>query len=132
MGSSCDVIGRTIKTEPANASLRAAVTNQILTLEQLFLRANENINGVTMYYVNKEDIISHKRKYDLEFHYNGVQTVPGKCSYRCFIPDGGSVLMKRVSSNTINDIHKFNDPKFLQNPTIYQPGKYIACYYDKI
>ena len=65
MGSSCDVIGRTIKTEPANASLRAAVTNQILTLEQLFLRANENINGVTMYYVNKEDIISHKRKYDL-------------------------------------------------------------------
>ena len=65
MGSSCDRIGRTIKTEPANASLRAAVTNQILTLEQLFLRANENINGVTMYYVNKEDIISHKRKYDL-------------------------------------------------------------------
>ena len=65
MGSSCDVIGRTIQTEPANASLRAAVTNQILTLEQLFLRANENINGVAMYYVNKEDIISHKRKYDL-------------------------------------------------------------------
>ena len=40
--------------------------------------------------------------------------------------------MNRISSDTINDVHKFNDPKLLQNPTIYQPGKYIACYYDKI
>ena len=40
--------------------------------------------------------------------------------------------MKRISSDTINDIHKFNDPKLLQNPTMYQPGKYIACYYDKM
>ena len=40
--------------------------------------------------------------------------------------------MKRISSYTTNDVHKFNDPKPLSNPTIYQPGKYIACYYDKI
>ena len=61
-----------------------------------------------------------------------MQTVPGTCSYHCFIPDGDSLIMKRISSDTINDVHKFNDPKLLQNPTIYQPGKYIACYYDKI
>ena len=40
--------------------------------------------------------------------------------------------MKRISSYTTNDVHKFNDPKLLRNPTTYQPGKYIACYYDKI
>ena len=45
-----DGIGRTIKREAANASLRTAVTNQILKLELLFLWAKENINGVTMYY----------------------------------------------------------------------------------
>ena len=33
----CDGIGETIKREAANASLRAAVTNQILTPEQIFL-----------------------------------------------------------------------------------------------
>ena len=128
----CNGADGTIKREAANASLRAAVTNQILTSEQLFLWAKENINGVTMYYVTEEDIISHERKYDLKVRYNGVQTVPGICSYHCFIPDGDSLIMKRISSDTINDVHKFNDPKLLRNPTIYQPGKYIACYYDKI
>ena len=58
--------------------------------------------------------------------------IHGTCSYHCFIPDGDSLIMKRISSDTINDVHKFNDPKLLRNPTIYQPGKYIACYYDKI
>ena len=63
--SPCDGTGGTLKREAANASLRAAVTYQILTPEQLFLWAKENINGVTMYYVTEEDIISHERKYDL-------------------------------------------------------------------
>ena len=61
-----------------------------------------------------------------------MQTVPGASSYHCFIPDGDSLVMKRISSDTINDAHKFNDPKLLLNPTTYQPEKYIACYYDKI
>ena len=130
--SSCDGIGGTIKREAANASLRAAVTNQILTPEQLFLWAKENINGVTMQYVTEEDIISHEGKYDLKVCYNGVQTVPGTRSYHCFIPDGDSLIMERISSDTISDAHKCNDPKLLRNPAIYQPGKYIACYYDKM
>ena len=85
-----------------------------------------------LYYVADEDTISHERKYDLKVHSNGVQTVPGTCSYHSFIPDGDSLTMNRISSDTINDVHKFNDPKLLRNPTIYQPGKYNACYYDKI
>ena len=126
------MIGGTIKGEAANASLRAAVTDQILTPEQLFLWAKENINSVTMYYVTEGDIISHEGKYDLKVCYNGEQTVPGTCSHHYFIPDGDSLIVTRISSDTINNVHKFNDPKLLQNPTIYQPGKYIACYYDKI
>ena len=51
-----------LKGEAANASLRAAVTDQILTPEQLFLSAKQNINGVTMYYITKEDIISVTRE----------------------------------------------------------------------
>ena len=75
--SSCDGIGGTIKREAANARLKAAVTNQILTSEKLFLCAKENINGVTMYYVTEEDMISHERKYDSKVCYNGKQTVLG-------------------------------------------------------
>ena len=47
--SPCNWIGGTIKRVLANASLRAAITNQILTPEQLFFSAKENINGVAMY-----------------------------------------------------------------------------------
>ena len=94
--SLCDGIGGTIKREATNASLRAAVTTQILTSEQPFLWAKGNVNGVTMYYVTEEDIMSHKRKYDLKVCYNGVQTVPGTHSYHCCIPDRDSVIMKRT------------------------------------
>ena len=40
--------------------------------------------------------------------------------------------MKRISSDTINDVDTITDPKLLRNPTTYQTGKCIACYYDKI
>ena len=66
-----------------------------------------------MYYVTEEDN-SHERKYDLKVYYNGVQTVPGTRSYHCFIPDGDSLIMKRISSDTINDVHKFNAPNFYE------------------
>ena len=109
--SPCDGICVTVKREATNATARAAVTNQILTPEQLFLWTKENKNGATMYYVTKGDIISHKRKYDLNVRYNGVQTVPGTRSYHCFIPDGYSPIMKIISNDTINYVNKFNDPK---------------------
>ena len=102
------------------------------TPEQLFLWAKENLNGAIMYYVTEEDIISHERKYDLKVRYNEVQTAPGTHSYHCFIPDGDSLIMKRISNDTTNDVHKFNDPKLPKNPTTYQPGKYNACCYLKI
>ena len=47
--SPCSGIGETIKREAVNASLRAAVTNQSFTPEQLFLWTEGNINGVAMY-----------------------------------------------------------------------------------
>ena len=81
--------------------------------------------------VTKEDIISHQRKYDLKVCYNGVQTVPDKHSYHCFITDGDSCIMKNISNDKVNDVHKFNDPKLPKHPITYQTGKYIACYYDK-
>ena len=77
--------------------------------------------------VTKEDIIniSHERKYDLKARYNGVQTVPSKHSYHCFITDGDSLVMTNISNDTGNDVHKVNDPKLLKDPTTNQTGKCI-------
>ena len=40
--------------------------------------------------------------------------------------------MKRVSNDTIYDAHQFNDSSIKKKSISYQPGKYIACYYDEI
>ena len=40
-------------------------------------------------------------------------------------------MMKSISNDKIN-VHKFNDPKLPQDPTTYQTGKYIECYFDKV
>ena len=125
------MIGGTIKREAANASLRAAVTDQILTPEQLFVWAKENINGVTVYYFTEEDIINHEGKYDLKVCCNGVQAVPGTRSYHCFIPDGDSLTMKRILSDTINDVHKFNDPTLLRNYIVKEGNSYAGQFGGK-
>ena len=52
--------------------------------------------------------------------------------YQVEISDGDSLIMKRISNDLINGVHKSNDPKLLRNFNIYQLRKYIASYYDKI
>ena len=89
-----------------------------MTPEKLFVRAKENINRVAMYYVTEEDII-HKRTYNLSL-------VTVECKLY-LVHTAITVLFQMeillVTSDTINDVHKFNDSKLLRNPTTYQPGK---------
>ena len=102
-------------------------SHKLLTPEKLFVRAKENINRVAMYYVTEEDII-HKRTYNLSL-------VTVECKLY-LVHTAITVLFQMeillVTSDTINDVHKFNDSKLLRNPTTYQPGKWLACYYNKI
>ena len=62
----CDGIGGTIKREAANASLRATIDNQIITPEDLYCWGQNNIKGVTLFYVPSTEIIEHERKFALE------------------------------------------------------------------
>ena len=67
-------------------------------------------NGVT-----EDGIISHEKRYELKIRYNEVQTIPGTRNYHCFILDGDSLIIKRISNNTMNDFCKSRDPKLLRN-----------------
>ena len=64
--SPCDGIGETIKREAANASLRATIDNQIITPEDLYCWAQNNIKGVTLFYVPSIEIIEHERRSSLQ------------------------------------------------------------------
>ena len=50
--NACDGVGGTIKRLAARASLQRPVTNQILTSKQLFDFANDEIDGITVYFVD--------------------------------------------------------------------------------
>ena len=62
----------------------------------------------------------------------GMRTVPGTRSYHCFVPDGEKLFLRRISSDTVYDTHVLNDVNLiLKSPSNFQPGKYIACFYDE-
>ena len=124
----CDGIGGTIKREAAKASLRAAITNQILPPQDLFSWAQKNIKGVNIFYLSSDDINNHETTFNLQKRYEGMRTVPGTRSYHCFVPDGEKLFLQRISSDTdvLNDANLI-----LKNPSNFQPSKYIACFYDE-
>ncbi|KAG1653475.1 hypothetical protein GQR58_025548 [Nymphon striatum] len=130
--SPCDGIGRTIKREAANASLRATVNNQILTPKDLYNWAITNIKGVKSIYINSEEIIAHVNLFQLETGYSMAKTVPGTRSHHCFIPqeDNLTIHMKRIWIDQHFTKYRFNKVVDVTNFEVYQPGKYVACVYD--
>ncbi|XP_065679132.1 uncharacterized protein LOC136093883 [Hydra vulgaris] len=116
--SPCDGIGGTIKREAAKASLRAAITNQILTPQDLFTWAQKNIKGVNIFYPLSDDINNHETTFNLQKQYEGMRTVSGTRSYQCFVPDGEKLFLRRISSDTVYDTHVLNDVNLiLKNPS---------------
>ena len=124
--SPCDGIGGIIKREAANASLRAATSNQILSPYDLYSWAENNIKGVKMLFISSNDIESHTNNFDLVERYNTFKTIPGTRSYHCFIPYGNMLKLKKVSEDKSFDLHKFDmaDEKESQ----YMVGKYVAFF----
>ena len=121
--------GGTIKREAANASLRATIDNQIITPEDLYCWAQNNIKGVTLFYVSPTEIIKHERKFALESGYSSVSTVDDTRSYHCFIPQSnGCLIMKRISTDCHNDKHEFFNLDLQNNYSQYKTNS--ACFYD--
>ena len=101
-------IGETIKREAVNASLRATIDNQIITPGDLYCWAQNNIKGVTLFYVPSIEIIEHERKFALESQYSSASAVDGTRSYHCFIPQSnGCLIMKCISVDCYHDKHEF-------------------------
>lgn len=128
--SPCDGIGGTIKREASRASLRATVTNQILTPEDLYKWSKLNIKGIEVIYISSDNIQEHELKFELNDRYKYANTVPGTRSFHCFTPlENQSLKLKRISLDNKFDIFTFNNIEHSNNEK-YQPGQYIAFYYD--
>ncbi|CAN8008965.1 unnamed protein product [Ixodes pacificus] len=88
--SACDGVGGTVKRLAARASLRSTFENQIMTPQQLFTWAKNNIGGITILWVLKE-MVEEKRA-RLTPRFSSAVPVKGTRSYHHFKPASPSTL----------------------------------------
>ena len=138
--SPCDGIGGTVKRLVARASLQATLDNHILTATDLYKWASAHIAGVKFSYVSAGDVTMNATKFSLYSRFESAKTFPGTRSHHCFIPVSEVELrMKRISADddstsiTFSDqtVSLSNNQSHPPQPDQLQPGKYIACIYDR-
>ena len=86
----------------------------------------DNVSGISFFYLSSEDINNHVNQFQLDERYELTKTVPGIRSYHSFIPDGLSKLILRrkcKDSFSTKPLQKFRlmTSKF---------RNYYACVYD--
>jgi hypothetical protein len=84
--SLCDGIGGTVKRLVARASLQATETNHIVTANDMFQWACQNIKGITFVFVSANDVEHNEKQYELDLRYSAVKTLSGTRSHHSFIP----------------------------------------------
>ena len=57
----CDGIGGMVKRLAARASLQRSIDNQILTPQQFFKFCEENIHGITFFWISDEKVLKYKQ-----------------------------------------------------------------------
>ena len=128
--NACDGIGGSTKRLARIASIRRPINNQILTPEDLFKFADEDIHGIKLFFVGSEDIF--KCEEDLKSRFDACKRVPNTRESHCFVPQNDSTIRAyRISGGKIfQDANVFLHglkKKFSITPKVSQ---YVACAYD--
>ena len=139
--SPCDGIGGTVKRLVRRASLQAVTTGHILTPQDFYTWASENIKNIHFFFVSSEEVNNHK--HTIENRMQEAKTVKGSRSHHKFVPVSKHELqMYRFSSDDASTVFNIGtneeqqvDPDELPLlPTITATdlycGKYVAAVYD--
>ena len=125
--SVCDGIGGTIKRLASRKSLQAATTGHILTPNDLFAWATENVSGIKCFFVSSEEV--QKLVSDQEKRFESAKKVAGTRSHHCFLPTPeGNLLISRISGDENKTTVKLNGmPK---DTNSWVQGSFGAAVYD--
>lgn len=110
--SACDGVGGTVKRLAARASLRSPFENQIMTPQQLFTWAKNNIGGITILWVPKE-MVEEKRA-RLTPRFSSAVPVKGTRSYHHFKPASPSTLRAGLTSYSATQEFVISKPIWTQ------------------
>ena len=129
--SNCGGIGGTVKHLVGNASLRSQ-QEPIYTLLQMFDWCRKNINAIEYIFVSHDEVKSRSvDDYSLEEGYLTWSAVPGTRSFHWCKPCSKTFKMPCILSDVLISHGKQPAPKATVIMDDCQPGKYIACVYDK-
>ena len=96
--TAADGIAGTLKRLATKASLQRPTDNQILSAEQLFTFATNEIHGMNFGYVDKKE---YEELELLEARFSQSKTIPGTQKFHCFKPISNSQIeVKPYSSST--------------------------------
>ncbi len=130
--NSCDGIGGTTKRLAAAHSLKATTEGQILSAQDLFKFAKENILGIHYMFVSKEEV--EDCRVQQEERMKNAKTIPGTRSTHAFVPDqDGKLLLGRISTDIQEELYTkvaVGADVPVSRPNIV-PGKYIAAVYQR-
>ena len=130
----CDGIGGTVKREAVRASLRATITEQILTPMQLFEWCSTHMTGIKFFYISKDDVALNFKL--LEKRFSNATKISGIRSHHYFIPNADKTLkMRRISgdANTDEVIVGMSKSKVIASTSLlgeYILGQFILCKYE--
>ena len=106
----CDGIGGNLKRLAARASLQLSAKNPILTAEDLYKWAKENLDRTIIFFSSKADQLNTAEV--LKNRFAQALTVPQTQKYHSVIPtDDKTLILKRYSSATEYDVFPKNKAK---------------------
>ncbi len=132
--SPCDGIGGTVKRLAAAYSLKATSSDHILTPQDLFRWASDNISGIHFVFVSKDSVEESKPDQDARFEH--AKTIPGTRSHHVFVPTvDGNLKLGRISQDIETDmctmVSNIGSSVNQLQPVVPSPGQYVAAVYDR-
>jgi len=124
--SPCDGIGETVKRLVFKASLQRPVQDQITTPTAMYSYCENNIKGITFFFIAKSDLVSVRS--ELSKLFTIAATVPGTRSMHCFELVGRLTSSgKRASTDPPILVRTSTTEPALEIPALHS---YVACAYN--
>ena len=129
--SPCDGIWDTVKRLTAHTSLQMTSGQLISTPYEMFQWCQNNMSGISFFYVSSEDINNHVNQFQLDQCYELTKTAPGTRSYHSFISDGLSkLILQRISKDSFSTAFQLDKATSEISINDIKVRNYYACIYN--
>ena len=125
----CDGVGGTVNR--LTRSLGRATSDQMLTLAAMFNSSKDNIEGISLIYISKDEVDATRAKFAKRF--DNIKTIPGARSFDELIPVTPNEIGVNFCSEDqdIFQTHNFGSDVSVPESLKLKVIEYVCCTYCK-